>query len=130
MYGSLLIVCLLALTSRGDAARSRQQKEEQRRLGDAILPPSVGGGNSVGDSWVPKSLGEKEFVSVAYLVEAGHMADGNERRLGIYTIMVHTSTPISIVISTFQRMLLPLSCPTTPEPSNSLLLAFAHERLP
>lgn len=62
MYGSLLIACLLALVSGGDAARSRQQREEQRRLSNAILPPSFGNGGTVGDSWVSKSLGEKEFV--------------------------------------------------------------------
>lgn len=60
MHGSLLLSALLLLSSPADAARSPRDRAAQRNL-YPILPPGLG--DDLGDSRLPKELGEKEFVS-------------------------------------------------------------------
>jgi lipase ATG15 len=60
MHGSLLLSCLLLLSSSADAARSPRQRAEQRNP-YLVLPPALG--QDVGENSPPKGLGEKEFVS-------------------------------------------------------------------
>ena len=60
MHGSLLLSCLLLVSSPADAARSPRQRAEQRNP-YLVLPPGLG--QDVGESSPPKGLGEKEFVS-------------------------------------------------------------------
>lgn len=59
MHGSLLLSSLLLLSSTADAARSPRDRAAQRNL-YPILPPGLG--DDLGDSRLPKELGEKEFV--------------------------------------------------------------------
>ena len=60
MHGSLLLSCLLLVSSSADAARSPRQRAEQRNP-YLVLPPGLGQG--VGESSPPTGLGDKEFVS-------------------------------------------------------------------
>lgn len=60
MHGSLLLSALLLLSAPADAARSPRDRAAQRNL-YPILPPGLV--DDVGDSRLPKELGEKEFVS-------------------------------------------------------------------
>jgi hypothetical protein len=60
MHGSLLLSCLLLISSSADAARSPRQRAEQRNS-YLVLPPGLG--QDVGEGSPAKGLGEKEFVS-------------------------------------------------------------------
>jgi hypothetical protein len=63
MHGSLLLSCLLLLSSSADAARSPRQRAEQRNP-YLVLPPGLG--QNVGEGSPAKGLGEKEFVSTRH----------------------------------------------------------------
>lgn len=57
---NVALACLLALAGVGEAARSPQQRREQRNP-YVILPPGATDGYEDGKQWTPQDLGEKEF---------------------------------------------------------------------
>lgn len=64
--GNLALACLLLLAGFSDAARTPQQRRDQRNP-YLILPP--GSPNSYGEGRTPQDLGERDFVGSARPVQ-------------------------------------------------------------